>query len=153
MSIARQQARLAIRRIIVSRHASSSSSPSGNGAPRKPMIHFDAKTRHYESRPGLPHPMAPKGVNFKTFGKGTPAAPGQTQPKPPSQSQQGTQSSSSAQTSSQSTQPSKPAPSSKGLPPADYEEFFDMPTRYWQRPPLEESEIEAIMTGGATWIR
>lgn len=45
MSIARQQARLAIRRIISSRHASTS--PPGNGAPRKPMIHFDAKTRHH----------------------------------------------------------------------------------------------------------
>lgn len=45
MSIPQLQARLAIRRIISARHASSS--PQGNGAPRKPMINFNAKTRHH----------------------------------------------------------------------------------------------------------
>lgn len=93
--------------------------------------------------------MAPKGVDFKTFGKGKPAPPGQTEPKPSSQSgsPSSQSSSSSSKQSSSSSTPSKPAPSSKGLPPADYEEFFEMPKRYWERPPLEESEIEAIMVG------
>ncbi|KAL1407418.1 hypothetical protein Q8F55_006851 [Vanrija albida] len=37
--------------------------------------------------------------------------------------------------------------------PADFDNFWEAPAYYWQRPELSEREIEAVMSGGATDIR
>jgi hypothetical protein len=162
MSTAQHQARLAVRRIIHFRSMSIGQySASGHG--RKPMINFDIKSRSHgkgsletrqrcstlvrclyhgtastDTKPGLPHPMAPKNIDFNSFGKSKPA--GSTQ-----QAAASKQPSSSSQSQQSQQQQQKPPSSTKGLPPADFEEFYEMPKRYWTRPPLEEAEMEAIM--------
>ena len=85
---------------------------------------------------GKPHPCAPPDIakNFGSFGKQA------------SKSSQGSEQSSSAQAAASAPAPSKS--SSKPLPEPDYQEFFEMPKRYWRRIQMEDAEIEAIMVRG-----
>ena len=66
-------------------------------------------------------------------------------PASPSSDPAPSRSSSSSASSSSSKSPSGTA---KGLPPVDYEEFFEAPKRYWTQPPLEDAEMEAVMVSG-----
>ncbi|KAJ9111117.1 hypothetical protein QFC19_001316 [Naganishia cerealis] len=104
---------------------------------RQPMIHFLGKRSH-ETGPHTPkpHPQAPKEIaeSFQSFlaklqssSGGTAAAPSST---PKNQSSSGA-----------AKGPGKPV---------DYEVFYEAPSRLWKTKPLEEFEMEAIMSGGAT---
>ncbi|WOO78465.1 uncharacterized protein LOC62_02G002013 [Vanrija pseudolonga] len=102
---------------------------------RVPNIHFVGKRHVVPSSAHTPaaHPAAPKDVtNWAAFLKKS--HPGGV---------------AAASSSAGGNIPLYPA-SSK---PADFDNFWEAPAYYWQRPELSEREIEAVMSGGATDIR
>lgn len=127
-----------------------------------------------DQQPGQPHPCAPPEI-MKEFGSfGSPERqrevaerasasasgtqnqgqkspnPGPTTQKqsPPPSSDPAPSRSSSSSASSSSSSSKPPTGAAKGLPPVDYEEFFEAPKRYWTQPPLEDAEMEAVMVSG-----
>ena len=82
---------------------------------------------------GRPHPCAPLDIakGFASFGRRASNAKSSSQPTSSSQRASST--------------PAPPKAQSKNLPEPDYEEFFEMPKRYWQRIEMDNAEIEAVM--------
>ena len=145
--------------------------------PHKELIASRTAYARADQQPGQPHPCAPPEImkEFGSFGSperqreiaerasasasGTqnqgqkspnPGPTTQKQSPPPaspsSDRAPSRSSSSSASSSSSSSKP--PSGAAKGLPPVDYEEFFEAPKRYWTQPPLEDAEMEAVMVSG-----
>ncbi|KAJ9120883.1 hypothetical protein QFC22_002818 [Naganishia vaughanmartiniae] len=111
---------------------------------RQPMIHFLGKRSNADKTPHTPrpHPQAPKEIaeSFQSFlSKLQSSSSGTSTSKP--QSVQSTSSSSSSGGKDVSKGSGKPV---------DYEVFYEAPSRLWKTKPLEEFEMEAIMSGGAT---
>ncbi|GHJ84146.1 hypothetical protein NliqN6_0548 [Naganishia liquefaciens] len=110
---------------------------------RQPMIHFLGKRSNIEKTPHTPkpHPQAPKEVveSFDAF-----------LAKLKSEPQASATPSSSPSSKAQSAAPSTSTSSGKSGVPVDFEVFYEAPSRLWRTKPLEEFEMEAVMSGGAT---
>ncbi|KAJ9116605.1 hypothetical protein QFC20_000538 [Naganishia adeliensis] len=114
---------------------------------RQPMIHFLGKRSNIEKAPHAPkpHPQAPKDIaeNFQSFlSKLQSSSHGASSPSSNPKNQSLSSSAAGKVESSSS--------SGKKAAPVDFEVFYEAPSRLWKTKPLEEFEIEAIMSGGAT---
>ncbi|KAJ9121185.1 hypothetical protein QFC24_004859 [Naganishia onofrii] len=117
---------------------------------RQPMIHFLGKRSNADKTPHAPrpHPQAPKEIaeSFQSFLAKLQSSSGGASSPSSNPKNQSLESSSQGKVGASS---GKEAPKGSGKP-VDYEVFYEAPSRLWKTKPLEEFEMEAIMSGGAT---
>ncbi|GAA98218.1 uncharacterized protein L969DRAFT_46593 [Mixia osmundae IAM 14324] len=122
------------------RHATTSS-----GA-YKPMIKFRGKTLPENESNAAPHPAAPQSIvdNFDAFmlKHASTARPGQATPRPEAES---ALSKSGAPIGKQLENEGR----REGLAKPDFDEFWQMPQKFWKPIEMTEEEMALVDSGGA----